>query len=293
MNKQQRQQLHDALIDAFPDRSSLKQMLWLELEKNLDEITLGNSLRTIVFELIRKAEADNFLPQLIFAARQSNPGNFSLQIIAKELLPNYYTQIKKSVETKIFEEHIYANLATIEIKLYEAVPPQKLRVDLSISFGTPEVRIPKLCPNHSGESIDIKFGIKNGELCFNLRNGRMPLSERKSLVSQYNIWRGTPIGKPEAPKWEFGLQNESRILHDCLINEVLGILELLDANICCELEAVFQINHVNRNNIKIISLDDGTNKKQKDTQIALLLKDKLYPTREIKTKNYFCSPAEV
>ncbi len=36
LSGQQWKQLRDALIDAFPNKSSIEQMLWFELEKNLD-----------------------------------------------------------------------------------------------------------------------------------------------------------------------------------------------------------------------------------------------------------------
>ena len=36
LSGQQRKQLQEALIDAFPDKASLEQMLSFELDKNLD-----------------------------------------------------------------------------------------------------------------------------------------------------------------------------------------------------------------------------------------------------------------
>lgn len=44
-NGQQKRKLQEALIDAFPTKTSLEQMLSFELEKNLDSVAGGNNLQ--------------------------------------------------------------------------------------------------------------------------------------------------------------------------------------------------------------------------------------------------------
>ncbi|MUG92504.1 CHAT domain-containing protein [Scytonema sp. UIC 10036] len=83
---QQRKRLRDALISAFPDRSSLEQLLDFELNKKLNQITQDTNLQTVVFQLIQRAEAEGWVVDLIRAARKENPGNSELQAIARELL---------------------------------------------------------------------------------------------------------------------------------------------------------------------------------------------------------------
>ena len=61
LSGQQRKQLQEALIDAFPDKASLEQMLSFELSKNLDVIASEGNLSQIVFELIKIAEAENWV----------------------------------------------------------------------------------------------------------------------------------------------------------------------------------------------------------------------------------------
>jgi hypothetical protein len=56
LSGQQRKGLREALIDAFPTKSLLQQLLSFELEKNLDAIAGGNNLQEIVFNLITAAE---------------------------------------------------------------------------------------------------------------------------------------------------------------------------------------------------------------------------------------------
>ncbi|GAB1540650.1 hypothetical protein NUACC21_33190 [Scytonema sp. NUACC21] len=74
------------MIGAFPERSSLEQLLYFELGKNLNEITQDNDLQYVVFQLIQRADAQGWLLTLVRAAGKENPGNLSLQAIATELL---------------------------------------------------------------------------------------------------------------------------------------------------------------------------------------------------------------
>ncbi|MEC4816352.1 MAG: effector-associated domain EAD1-containing protein [Scytonema sp. PMC 1069.18] len=82
LSGQQRQELQNALVDAFPNKSSLEQMLSFGLDKNLDAIAGDGNLQKIIFNLITTAESEGWIEDLIFAARRSNPGNTSLQAIA-------------------------------------------------------------------------------------------------------------------------------------------------------------------------------------------------------------------
>ena len=89
LSGQQRQKLQEALINAFPDKLSLEQMLSFQLDKKLDKIAGGSNLADFAFNLIKKAEAENWIKNLISAAIQSNPDNQLLKDIAAELLSNY------------------------------------------------------------------------------------------------------------------------------------------------------------------------------------------------------------
>jgi hypothetical protein len=85
----QRQKLQNALIEAFLNKTSLEQMLLFELEKNLDTITGEGNLEVIVFNLIKTAEAQGWIENLIRAAHKSNPGNTRLRALAQELISIY------------------------------------------------------------------------------------------------------------------------------------------------------------------------------------------------------------
>ena len=85
LSGEQRKKLHDALIDAFPEKSSLRQILSFQLNKNLNEITSGTNLSEVTFELIEKAEAENWVKDLVNAALRENPRNSKLRDIAESL----------------------------------------------------------------------------------------------------------------------------------------------------------------------------------------------------------------
>ncbi len=189
---------------------------------------------------------------------------------------------EKSVGKQTLEDHKYdGRLVTIEIKLYQIVNDENnILVNSTISFGMPEIKIPQKNLFRSS-TTDIKFGIKRGELGIKIKNGFMLLDQRKEFLIEIdkNSWKAEPIGKKEYPIWEFMTKKNNereaeisnQVLHGLHKNQYLGILELLDKNKCCELNACFKIS-INRMYIEIIDFDDGTNKKQKETKIGLLLK---------------------
>ncbi|OKH34387.1 hypothetical protein NIES2101_39065 [Calothrix sp. HK-06] len=88
LSGQQSKKLQDALIDAFPNPASLEQMLLHELDKNLRAIAGEGSLEDIVFNLIKAANSQGWVEDLVRAACKENPGNLKLKAIAQELLLN-------------------------------------------------------------------------------------------------------------------------------------------------------------------------------------------------------------
>ncbi len=85
LNASQFKQLTDALIDAFPEQIRLAEVLKFRCNKNLNAYAMGNDLKAIVFRLITAAEAEGWVDELIAGARESNPGNPKLFVLAQEL----------------------------------------------------------------------------------------------------------------------------------------------------------------------------------------------------------------
>jgi hypothetical protein len=71
-----------ALLSGFPDRNALARMVRQELEQSLDAISAPLNLTATVFELIKWAEAQGRIPDLVQGACTANPGNPELQAFA-------------------------------------------------------------------------------------------------------------------------------------------------------------------------------------------------------------------
>ncbi|MBE9209706.1 pentapeptide repeat-containing protein [Nostoc sp. LEGE 06077] len=92
LSGQQLKELQLALINAFPNTTSLEQMLLFELGKNLNAIAGEGRLEDIVFKLIQVANSQAWVTNLVDAAYNYNPGNPGLRAIAERLLPNHDAQ---------------------------------------------------------------------------------------------------------------------------------------------------------------------------------------------------------
>jgi hypothetical protein len=76
-------ELCDAITDAFtPD--TLRQLLRIKLNKQLDALTASGNFRAVVFELVETADREGWVNELVSAALEANPGNTALQQFAKQ-----------------------------------------------------------------------------------------------------------------------------------------------------------------------------------------------------------------
>lgn len=84
LSGQQEQQLHEALIDAFPIESALAQMVRFGgVARNLAAIAGGDNLSTVVFNLLIWAGSRDKVDDLLLAARNANPTNALLRSFAE------------------------------------------------------------------------------------------------------------------------------------------------------------------------------------------------------------------
>ena len=74
-------ELTQALVDAFPTKEALSQMLKFQLDKNLNNIVSESNLKGMVFELIQTAKAQGWLEKLLLGAKKENPDNPHLKNI--------------------------------------------------------------------------------------------------------------------------------------------------------------------------------------------------------------------
>ena len=136
LSGQQQKKLQDALIDAFPTKSSLEQMLLFELDKNLDVITGEGGLEDKIFNLLKKAITENWIQELINAARNSNPGNPLLKAFSPEYLdlasaskiinPRYcvYKTISKKNQVYVFRAFDSLLARDVAIKILHSDKPE-------------------------------------------------------------------------------------------------------------------------------------------------------------------------
>ena len=83
LEPKQREQLYKALITAFPSHGALAMFVSFGLNEDLATIAPQDSPSISVWELIRWAEAQGRIRELVQAAVEQNPGNLSL----RELVP--------------------------------------------------------------------------------------------------------------------------------------------------------------------------------------------------------------
>jgi hypothetical protein len=80
------QSLYRALLAAFPDPGALERMLRFGMDVNLAEIASGN-LGNQVYAVIKFAEAQGRVDQLLQAALAAVPGNADLRAVADRRAP--------------------------------------------------------------------------------------------------------------------------------------------------------------------------------------------------------------
>src|SRR5436305_2080753 len=81
----QLRQLREALLSAFPTRQDLEVMVFDQLHENLSTIARDGTLQYTTFDLIRWAQANSKLEELVMAALKGNGQNPQLRSVAERL----------------------------------------------------------------------------------------------------------------------------------------------------------------------------------------------------------------
>ena len=86
LEARQYKELSEVLVDAFPTKAKLAQMLRFNSNKSLAAIVnKDGSLQDIVFELIETVEAEEWIVELIEAAREVNSNNSKLKAFESKI----------------------------------------------------------------------------------------------------------------------------------------------------------------------------------------------------------------
>jgi hypothetical protein len=78
LSREERLQLVRALVDAFPDRGSMQFVVSIGLNHSLDQLSADGPLDVVASNVVRWAEAQNCLANLVETASDQNPGNEEL-----------------------------------------------------------------------------------------------------------------------------------------------------------------------------------------------------------------------
>jgi Effector-associated domain 1/CHAT domain len=84
----EREELHKAIINAYPDHAGLERVIDYKLNENLNVITGTGKYGDVVYDLIKWAGAEGKLESLIVALYNEKPGNQKLEAIKQKLMPN-------------------------------------------------------------------------------------------------------------------------------------------------------------------------------------------------------------
>ncbi len=87
LSKDERRELFEALLDAYPNYNALEIMVSFQLDEDLEAIAGTGILKDVVFKLIKWAETEEKLEPLIIGAYKENPGNPNLQAFYQKQFP--------------------------------------------------------------------------------------------------------------------------------------------------------------------------------------------------------------
>jgi hypothetical protein len=134
---QQYKQLREALLEAFPSKQRLSELVRFNFDKNLDAIALGDDLQEIAFKLIGAAEAEGWVERLIVAARESNPGNSRLFVFAQEF--NLATPMPPKLSALALEKIIRKKNSFIDVNTWREqlgqIEAQVCRIEITTNKG--------------------------------------------------------------------------------------------------------------------------------------------------------------
>jgi hypothetical protein len=125
--------LNEALLSAY-DYQSLERMLYFKLEKHLQHIAPLDNLRQVVFKVITTAEMEGWTNDLVYAARDANPGNHKLKRFADHYLRFKATAL--TLEKIIQRTNGFLDIAEWRTKL-ERIERQVCSIEIAGDhFGT-------------------------------------------------------------------------------------------------------------------------------------------------------------
>ncbi len=190
LNGPQREQLHDALLGAFPRLTVLQRMVDYGLEENLEKIAGKACLNDVVYELIVWARAQNRIEELIRAALKYSPRNEKLRALAAE---------------------ISIQLTDSELRQSKPYSKGTARENRARSAAGESVSSPPLDSMKAlGTTVFFSYARKDKVLRDELEK-HLSLLQRRGFITSWHEYQITP-GKPRASEITMHLQTAQLIL---------------------------------------------------------------------------------
>ncbi|MFN6473778.1 MAG: toll/interleukin-1 receptor domain-containing protein [Nostoc sp. SerVER01] len=128
-----RQELADAIINAYPSIAKLTMMIRDRFKKNPDVVAGGETLDVKVSNWIDWAVAQSLERELVEAAYQGNPNNKNLKAIAQKLIPNN-SSYPRSIVTN--QDKVVNNYSSFEVFFSYSHKDKELRDKLATHLSS-------------------------------------------------------------------------------------------------------------------------------------------------------------
>ncbi|MDF5729346.1 MAG: effector-associated domain EAD1-containing protein [Rhizonema sp. PD38] len=133
----ERCELSEALLDAYPSYNPLEIMVSFQLEENLEAIAGRGKLEEVVFKLINWAGSQGKLRCLIEAAYEKNPGNLKLKAFYQKQFP-FYSPIINIITSEQWND-IREILSEIDYDILQETCRKTLRNIKNIEGHVPQI----------------------------------------------------------------------------------------------------------------------------------------------------------
>jgi hypothetical protein len=141
LNGPQSESLSEALRDAFTP-AGLNRMLSYKLSKQLSNYTSygnGGDAQQVAFELLQAANADEWVDQLLLAAREAAPGNSKLFAVAQSFGAASTRASRQELERIVVESNTIVDVDFLRARI-GALEPRVCRIEYTMNgksrFGT-------------------------------------------------------------------------------------------------------------------------------------------------------------
>ena len=137
LSKDERRELLEALLDAYPNYNALEIMVSFQLDEKLEAIAGTGILKDVVFKLIKWAETEEKLEPLIIGAYEENSGNPKLKAFYHKQFP--FASLSINIITSEQWNEIISILSEIDYDILQETCRETLRNIKNIEEHVPQI----------------------------------------------------------------------------------------------------------------------------------------------------------